>query len=121
MREGARRSVVRERRHAVLEQKRKRYALGRRGGRMGQRQELLPEPLLALESPDNLLDVLPAPIARFQVFLEELDQSPDRRQRRAHLVRDLCGQRAEDRELIRTLDLIADAPLLGRVAEEEHE
>ena len=57
----------------------------------------------------------------FQILLEKLDEAPDGRERRAYLVSDPGRQRAEKRELICTLDLLANAPLLRRVTEQQHE
>src|SRR5437667_416470 len=88
---------------------------------MGQHQKLLNEPLLTVESSDDLVDVLASPMVGFQILLEKLDEAPDGRERRAYLVSDPGRQRAEKRELICTLDLLANAPLLRRVTEQQHE
>src|SRR5881628_1703646 len=88
---------------------------------MGQHQKLLNEPLLTVESSDDLVDVLASPMVGFQILLEKLDEAPDGRERGAYLVSDPGRQRAEKRELICTLDLLANAPLLRRVTEQQHE
>src|SRR3989442_14493380 len=88
---------------------------------MGQHQKLLTEPLLTVESSGDLVDVLASPMVGFQILLEKLDEAPDGRERREHFVSDPGRHRAEKRELICTLDLAANASLLRRVTEQQHE
>src|SRR5207253_4756393 len=59
-------------------------------------------------------------VAVREVGLQELHESPKGGERRSHLVRDPRRHPAEKRELVGPLDLLPDAPLLRRIAQQQH-
>src|SRR5438552_6715573 len=115
------RSPARPRRDQALEELL--YEDGLPALRLGMReaQERFDESLLALDCLEGSLEVLARAVVLRKICLQELDESAKGGKRRSHFVRDPRRHLAEKRELIGPLDLLPDAPLLRRVAQQQHE
>jgi hypothetical protein len=87
---------------------------------MREGEEVFHETVLTVHPHEHPVDVLATLVARGKVGLKKLEEPADGRERGADLVGDARGHAAEEGELIGAPELLANAPLLRSVPEDEH-